>query len=167
MTFEAVKLSGGTPAKEERLYFPFGGSRSDVIGRLSKGEAAKLDAAVKYFFADTIKPYPGGNDILRVLNELDNIDKHRLILATSHPGISANITGSAEIGGAMVILGSACGATSLTVGNKIFIAAPKGEPLPTLFDVDCKVKGKPVMPVLSELAGLVASYIDQIEKLYP
>ena len=41
------------------------------------------------------KAYPGGNDGLWALRELDNIDKHRLLIAvgTRHPSVGIDFSG--------------------------------------------------------------------------
>jgi hypothetical protein len=43
---------------------------------------------------DAIKPYKGGNDTLWLLNKLNNIDKHRLLIAVGYSNYFRSITPS-------------------------------------------------------------------------
>src|SRR2546426_3048769 len=61
------------------VYFPIYDSASEYetgkIGKIKGMSQRSIDAV------DAAKPYKGGNDMLWLIHKLDNIDKHRLLIA--------------------------------------------------------------------------------------
>jgi hypothetical protein len=65
--------------KIDRVYFPIGNTRDDVMGRCDK--VAGAFPGIKEFIADVIRPYsaPQGIGGFKILNHLDRADKHNFL----------------------------------------------------------------------------------------
>jgi hypothetical protein len=64
----------------QKIYFPITDTSAQYASLVVKGKLNSFGKpAIKAI--DAIKPYKGGNDALWELKELNNIDKHRLLLA--------------------------------------------------------------------------------------
>ena len=63
------------------MYFPIAHSQAKYEDRQKKDLKGATKAAITA--VDAIKPYKGGNDTLWLLHALNNIDKHRLLIATA------------------------------------------------------------------------------------
>ncbi len=74
-----AKDSGGSPPNPKWIYFPI----ADDQASYDKKKAGKLSGASPDTIAaiDALRPYRGGNDALWQLYHLNNIEKHRLLLA--------------------------------------------------------------------------------------
>jgi hypothetical protein len=72
-----VRESGGQ-GSAKKIYFPIDedlAGYSKNRGRKTRGISPRSLAVI-----DSVKPYKGGNDILWRIHELNNIDKHRLLV---------------------------------------------------------------------------------------
>lgn len=76
----AKYLYSGPPKR--KIYFPIRETATEYQSPETTREIQYLGKPLKDFL-DGIKPYKGGNDHLWKLRELNNIDKHRLLLTTS------------------------------------------------------------------------------------
>jgi len=78
---EVVHSCGGTPSNHTR--FPTGKNREETE-RLIKGalKQKQITAEVGSFILDNIKPYQTGNYPLWALRELNDTDKHKLLIPT-------------------------------------------------------------------------------------
>lgn len=80
MAFQLVcRDTGDHPPNLRKIYFPISDSASEYERRKGK----KIEGARQLTFdaIDAIKPYKGGNDLLWQLGALNNIEKHRSLLA--------------------------------------------------------------------------------------
>ena len=77
---ELVAKSGGNP---KDVYFPFANDEDGLDEMIKKRHidraGGKAIALIK-----SLKPYKGGNDLLRALHDLDIIDKHRSLIPVAH-----------------------------------------------------------------------------------
>lgn len=68
----------------DRVYFPIGNSRNDVIGRITEPAIKQAFPDIESFLGDRIKPHgdesAGGNLNFVRLNHLDRWDKHNLLV---------------------------------------------------------------------------------------
>jgi hypothetical protein len=71
-------LRGGGIGTGKQIYFPIGGSKTSYENKKSSQTHGMTQQAVAAI--DALRPYKGGNDVLWQLHELNNVDKHRLIL---------------------------------------------------------------------------------------
>jgi len=85
LAFALVGHKCPTPSQQRQIQFPFSTSANSLeatinsrhIGRAGK----KVVAAIK-----KLKPYPGGNEMLYAIHDLDMADKHKLIVPTIASG---------------------------------------------------------------------------------
>ncbi|MEX1154521.1 hypothetical protein [Parvibaculum sp.] len=61
---------------------PRGISRQEVVGTLKKTAMEQSIPGVDAFVLDTLRSYKGGNDLLWLAGQLDNWNKHNLLIAT-------------------------------------------------------------------------------------
>jgi hypothetical protein len=80
LAWQLVEANGNPPGKG--TYFPISETLTKYIA--SKGAKIQGMSAGAESLIDSIKPYLGGNDDLWKLQELDNFDKHRLLLVTAY-----------------------------------------------------------------------------------
>jgi hypothetical protein len=165
-----------SPARH--IYFPIGGDPTAAAkyetffkGKV-KGMRQDTVDAIK-----AIEPYEGGNGHdFWVLHTLNNIDKHRLLVTvgSAYQGFDAGAlmiqrlrqaTGR-DIPEVSVYLTPADNLFPLKVGDELFIDAPDAElneKMQFRFDVALNepgvVEGKPVLPLVQQLADLVANTV--------
>ena len=77
LAYQLFLRAGGT-GTGKNIYFPIGGSKTSYENKKSSRTYGMTQQAVAAI--DALKPYKGGNDVLWQLHELNNVDKHRLIL---------------------------------------------------------------------------------------
>lgn len=89
--YDIVSRTGVEPSRD--LYFPFRRDRDKLVSALKGREIKLLGPAIIDLILNEIKPYPGGNDALYALHDLDITDKHKLLVPilsiNSVRGISA------------------------------------------------------------------------------
>jgi len=127
---------------------------------------------------DALKPYKGGNDILWRINELNNTDKHRLLITVG------SSFGSLDIGAHMGVLMKKLGPGfdipmpslflkpadilfPLKAGDELFIDGPDAQEIPNMqfkFNIVLNepgiVGGEPLIDVLTQMES-------EIDKLIP
>jgi len=123
IAYQAVSLGvGGAPQNFREIYYPIAddaGKYPALRDRRVKG--ARQDALEAI---DATEPYKGGNDLLWLLRELNNIDKHRLLLAASSAVLSAHIHPLLEHALGKPIVN----AEDDTPGREIYIGPADGRP---------------------------------------
>src|SRR6266851_4415181 len=83
LVWQLVEVEVGKPAKPKRISFPIYGSLEEYeTGFPEKMKAMKLGPTTVAALA-ALKPYRGGNDTLWLISELNNIDKHRLLVTVA------------------------------------------------------------------------------------
>jgi len=83
------KDTEGNPPDPKSIYFPI----AVDVRKYNATKKRKMKGAGQETFdeIDKIKPYKGGNDLLWVLHQLNNIDKHRLLLMVGSKASGMNI----------------------------------------------------------------------------
>ena len=128
------------------------------------------------------KAYPRGNDGLWALRELDNIDKHRLLIAvgTRHPSVGIDFSGFfddstfpeihipldslSEIPGEIEPLEAGDLLYTVPAGTKHY-TDPQFEFEIALAEPEI-LKGEPLLPTLVQLRDLVAGIIESFTPLF-
>jgi hypothetical protein len=87
LAWQLVQAAGGTPTKDTS--FPI----FDSSSKYTSGAAQKLKGMSKAAITaiDALKPYRGGDDLLWQLHRLENVDKHRVLIAVGSAFNSVNI----------------------------------------------------------------------------
>ena len=165
--WELVDRCGGTC--DENTYFPIAKSleRLERVIKDRKIEAIGMDFAE--LLREKFKSYKGGNDALYGLHELNNIDKHRLLIPTyagvEFRGVTGNI-GVAKFKNSGVTLGQDAVMNFAEITEQYEF---KHSGVPTLFIVFGEgqpFQFEPIIPTLENLSILVQSIIQDIEIAY-
>lgn len=169
-----AKSKNINPAR--RLYFPI----SENLSKYNKEKGRKTEGLSRSAkdLIDKIKPYKGGNDILWQLHELNNIDKHRLLVTVG------SSFGSIDIGAQMrelmkktfskfdmpempLFIKPADILFPLEIGDELFVDAPDAKPISNMqfrFNI---VLNEPGIIEGDPLMKLLQSMIDTVENLIP
>jgi hypothetical protein len=142
-----------------KVYFPIAPTAADWAARTNfKGSEfiKALPADASQIF-ESLKPYPGGNDTLIALHELDNLRKHsRLIDVRIDPVAVVVSTPSVEFPTRWVFENDAVIAWMALGEEKGQLEAP----LQIVFDEATLFPNHPVVPTLSDLARFAESIIN-------
>lgn len=167
------------------VYFPMQDSRQALIGSRDYGFIERVAPEAALVIADVIRPYKtGGDNRFWGLNQLDRIDKHRLLISSVLEAHSGAIAIKPEheddpppIGpGPIYIVGARTTHPDGTVvdnrrptrpGSPAYIHnQSNGYPtLKIVFGEGGAFEKQPVIPTLRQLAELVSGVIDTLEPL--
>lgn len=183
LAYRLFIVAGGSSASARHIYFPIAENEatfnSPDIQRKTKGIA---QAAVDRIHAT--KPYGGGNDVLWQIHELNNRDKHRLLLTAGASFGSMDIAAHMREGfkeffeKTGVILPSifiepAEKKFPLGVGDELFVDGPDAKPNPhmnfnfeILLNEPGVVEGKMLLPTMrlmvEEVERVLGSFSDLV-----
>jgi len=170
-----IKESGGT-VSGHRVYFPI--EKDAQTYENDKNRKTNGISAEAKLLIDSVKPYKGGSDVLWRIHELNNLDKHRLLVTVG------SSFGSLDLGAHMheMMKKSFPGHDFLSIplfirppdilfplkiGDELFSDAPGAEEIPNmqfqfkiLLNEPGIVEGEPVAEALQ-------SMIDEVDKLVP
>jgi len=81
--------TGDNPPNPKRIYFPI----AENLAKYESSKRKKMDGAQQRTFdaLDALKPYKGGNENLWALHQLNNIEKHRLLLTVGSKASGVNV----------------------------------------------------------------------------
>lgn len=132
--------------------FPFRKTRDDLIAVISGALINQASKEVVKFIVDVIKPYKGGNDALWALHDLNDLDKHRLLLPVMQVTSITEFCAEDDRGNkwentTLVITRNRTVTLFGTVGKLKITNNGKTIPL-VLFDKGLPLEGKPVVPSL-------------------
>jgi hypothetical protein len=84
--------TGDNPPNPNWIYFPI----QDDAAKYDAKKRGKIEGAAQETIdaIDLLKPYKGGNDLLWMLYRLNNVEKHRLLLAVGSAAAGVNIAQS-------------------------------------------------------------------------
>lgn len=168
MACEIVVLSGDTPDKW--TLFPFQSDRNQLIATINGGKIKAAASAIIDLIIDTIKPYKGGNDPLCALNDLDIVDKHRLLIPITHVTALVGVDMADERGNTFTnttLMVGKGGQLKPVASNSTFKITKQGKAaIGVFFDKGQVFEGKPVIETLHQLSQLVSGVVQTIEKAY-
>ncbi len=144
LAYQLVQVGTGTPGPFTHVYFPICADAAKYASqKRSKTHGMRASALAAI---DSIQPYRGGNDILWQLDKLNNIDKHRLLIAVGSAYHSVDVLPSAVAPMSLVapealkafesmelFLEPADRMCPLKPGDELFIDMPDAEPRNTKF----------------------------------
>ncbi|MCC7421032.1 MAG: hypothetical protein IT428_12185 [Planctomycetaceae bacterium] len=170
LVWRLIEANGNVPSRQTA--FPV----SETRAKYEAGSPAKVQgmnpSAVDLINA--IKPYKGGSDEIWALHELNNFDKHRLLLVVGYSNSAAALTlstGSPTSG--MIIFGMPIQPDGIILEDGAVIGGFRGgTPNPELqhnldfsFEIAFRepqiVQGKPVLPFVNQTSHLVDKIIRQ------
>jgi hypothetical protein len=180
LAWQLVEANGQKPTRDTS--FPiFKDSISYQSGRSTK--VTGMSVAVIQII-DGLKPYAGGNADLYRLHELNNIDKHRLLLTVGSGFQSVNLAPHMQrimekssptdwpaknLDLPDLFVRPADRLVPLKAEDELFIDGPDAEvneKIQFRFDIafaEAPVHGEPVLPILNQLANLVEEIVTQFK----
>lgn len=174
------------PPSPSRIYFPI----ADDLSNYEKVKHLKLNGVSKKTMSviDKIKPYKGGNDNIWILNRLNNIEKHRLLLTVGSAAgginfaqLTANQTkgffppeAQAAFEAMKIFIVPENNGFPINPGFELFRGLANDQPNPKqefLFDIVLNepgiIEGKPILPTVISFVEEVNKIIDTlIQRLY-
>lgn len=178
-----IRANGETP--HSRVAYPICDTAEKFEATLAQIQGAGEDAVD---LVRETKAYPGGNDSLWALRELDNIDKHRLLIAigTRHPAVGikigqiaqslmsepfSEVLKKADI--PPLFIRSEGEIEPLKTGDKIYGVPPGSEDHPDpdfSFEIALGepeiLKGEPLVPALVQLRDATAGVVESFTPLF-
>lgn len=167
LAFQLYLSNGGTwPGKH--VSFPIFGSRGDYIN--GKGRSLKGIASEAILAIDALKPYKGGNDTLWQLNELNNIDKHRMVFTAGQsvrqldigPFMGRELLERYSMKAPEFLVTAQDKCFPLEIGEELFVDLPDAEPVDGVrfwfdlaFGEPGVVEGQPVAETLNRMVVAV------------
>jgi hypothetical protein len=180
LAYQLVLVGTGQPGPFPHVYFPIFNSASDYESKKLGQIKGMRKEAIKAI--DAIKPYKGGNDVLWRLHRLNQIDKHRLLIAVGSAFRSvdigaiamrdmAKLTGK-DLPPLPMFLEPADRMYALKAGDELFIDLPDAEVDENL-QFRCEValgepdvvEGEPLMETLNQMVTLVDSLVATFDPL--
>ncbi|NNF14661.1 MAG: hypothetical protein HKN72_15650 [Gemmatimonadetes bacterium] len=185
LAYQLVCVStNDAPPNPHRVYFPIARDADTY----EKGKRRKLDGASDAAIAavDELEPYQGGNDTLWTMQQLNNVEKHRLLVTV---GAQAGGVNLGQLGAHLVESTfppeavEALKSMSLYIqpvdkgfplepGFELLLGAPDEPPNPDQqfrFDVALHepgiADGRPLIPLLEDFAKTVQLVVDRLSPL--
>jgi hypothetical protein len=169
LVWQLVKAAGNKPSRENSFpIFTKAKDFRDLLKKFKAGGNCKIKGVTKAAMQliKRTKPYKRGNRWLWVIHELNNIDKHRLLIAAAaaNPYLALEREGKRESvwqrpkiqllkDGAEVFRWPRSIAKDMDMQTQFAILIAFGEPK--------VIKGQPVVPLLQQLADLVDAIVSQ------
>lgn len=168
MTCEIVTMANQIPDKYTK--FPFRETRQELESAIPGGKIKFAPQTIIDLITDTIKPYKGGNNPLYALNDLDIIDKHKLLIptisVTSLVGVSIVDSGGNRFYDITLRVGQGGTLHPISTPHNINITNNGQPTFNVFFDKGQVFEGQPVIPTLHQLSQLVSGIVQTIAKAY-
>jgi hypothetical protein len=168
MACEIVVMAGDTPDRWTK--FPFRDTREELVGAIKGGKIKAAPQTIIDLIVDTIKPYKGGNDPLCDLDDLDIVDKHKLLIPTTSvvglTGVSAEDEGHNSFEFQYIAVGQGKKQNIVSTPYNLNITKQGQPAFDVRFDKGQIFEGQPVIPTLHKLSQLVSGIVQTIEKAY-
>jgi hypothetical protein len=166
---ELVRLNG---ADTHNVYFPFSIDQDGLEDAISRTHFNRAAPAVVDTIR-TLKPYRGGNEVLRGVHDLDIMDKHKLLIPCSHftgiPGLE--IRNESKTTAAVISCrigpvqdGQCIMRTPIATNIEI------GQEFDAAFAITLSERpfnSGPIVPMMHELTQVVAGIVSTFEGHYP
>jgi hypothetical protein len=177
----AYALNSGDEKSGKHIYFPISKDAAQYeIDKIRKTKGISSEAKAKI---DQTMPYKEGNNKLWQINELNNIDKHRLLITVGSSFQSLDL-GEHMIAGMKdafpdlelpkieLFLKPADNLFPLKKGDELFIDGPNAKELPDMqfrFYISLNepgvVEGEPIIELLQSMLDIVKSTIHSFDSL--
>lgn len=162
----AVAVVGLNDKSPRGVYFPFCENVDDLEVMIKRRNFHRASPEALDLLR-SLKPYPGGNDALRGLHDLDNLDKHNKLIAVLH---MVNIT-HLKVGNLTIengLIGAPDGARLIVMPR---FAIEADAPKPIRLGLAATFGGGPfnqgpIVPTLKGLANLCFGIGEAFEALY-
>lgn len=168
MASEIVTMAGDKPDRWTK--FPFHKTRQDLVAAINGGKIKAAPPAIIDLIVDTIKPYEGGNGPLCALDDLDIVDKHKLLIPVASivglRDVSVEDEGGNRFQLRQIAVGQDGKLNMISTPYKLNITN-YGQPTFGIFFAKGQIfEGQSVIPTLHQLSQLVSGIVQTIEKAY-
>jgi hypothetical protein len=143
---EMVRKGGGD---DKGVCFPFCESAEDLDGTIKKRNFDKAGAEAVALL-QTLKPYRNGNAALRVIHDLDILDKHRALIPTAMSAASPVVRMWDDDG---------------TINPQIIGDPAAPTDIKIMFPNEVGLQGRELIPTLRELVQLVDDIVEAFRSL--
>ena len=167
MASDLVRLNGGST---NGVYFPFAHSAKELAAQI---KSKHIDRAGQHIVrvVESLRPYKGGNYLLRALHDLDVQDKHQallpavgfvktpplILLLNGHPNPIPSWESAVVTDGQVLMIMPAV--WNVPLGSEI------SAEFNIVFDDDSAVAGSKIIPTLEQLGELVDGIVDTFGNL--
>jgi hypothetical protein len=154
MAVELVRINGGN---DKGVCFPFSRDAAGIETAIKEAKFHRASSIARDLVRK-LKPYGGGNDVLRALHDLDLDDKHRKIPPHTTRMTVPAITTEKDASGKVI-----------GFPNDLRLTLDKSKPPPFIstFPRDGPLAGQRVVPTLRNMLALVTSIIDDFGATCP
>ncbi|WP_281684570.1 hypothetical protein [Thalassobaculum salexigens] len=152
------------------VHFPFASSCEKIDEQIKSKKIHRAGPNIMKFIRE-LKPYKGGNDILRSVHDLDIIDKHISIIPTTH---LASITGDVIRDGKPAFVMRSITLGSIEDGQILMRLTPVDDLEPgTEIDASFEIafakehpqSSKPILPWIKEAHQTISGIIRKMENI--
>ena len=160
-------MEPGTATKYTR--FPILETREELITRLSTIlEKKQISTVLHNFLRDTVKPYQAGNYPLWALDELNVIDKHKLLLPALQMlrfvDIRLEDENHRQVGTTVYYMDEACSIRLRDADDRKVIIKNKGHAAATVaFDQGTPFENQAIVPTLANISQEVLRTVEAFE----
>jgi hypothetical protein len=149
------------------VQFPMGKKRDDTVATPSFQAIREAAPLLSDFIVDEIQPYRGGKFLGWEITQLDNRDKHRLLIPTISltgvTGICAKGQNGTVINGMSITVRDDRVFTPLSTTDRMEITNHGQPTVEILFGKGDVFENEPVIPTLLQCGQLVSNAVDIIE----
>jgi hypothetical protein len=168
MTCEIVTMAG--KEVDWTINFLIRDDRDKLVAAINDRKIKAAPKPIIDLIIDTIKPYKGGNDELCAINDIDIMDKHKLIIpvtsVTSLIGVSIEDNRHNTFTDMTFAVGPG-GKLNAIKTNSVMKITNQGTPaFAVVFGKGQPLEGKAVFPTLHQLSQLVSGILQIIEEAY-
>jgi hypothetical protein len=155
---------------DDHTKLPFRSTRNELIKAINGALIHQASEAVCDFIVNVIQPYDGGNSALWALNDLNNVDKHRLLLPVLHINVINNIRMQNDRGENHIVdqvMTRGTRFARLDLPGRNFKIADKGKAsVLILFDKGSAREGEAILPTLRQFTEMVTGMVEGIEGVF-
>lgn len=165
--WELVDRYGGIC--DQNTFFPITKTEKNFEKTIKDRGIESLSSDIAGLLRKNIKPYRGGNDPLYALNELNNINKHRLLIPiysnVEFRGVTGNI-GTAKFRNSSFVLGQDAIMSFPEITEKYEFQHNGNPRLTIVFGEKQPFEFEPIIPTLQNLSILVSGIVQNVENTY-
>jgi hypothetical protein len=155
-------------ARSKKAKFPVYDTRNNLVGSVGGGHIKQAPKKIIDLIVDVIKPYPGGNDPLCALHDLDILDKHMLLLPVIQVAVIKGVDmvddqGNIFVNGTIGVNDGQVAMPFAEVAGNLKITGYGQVAFTVLFNKGLPTEGQPVVPTLTQFTELVSGIIEAFD----